>query len=134
MDPYYKHQHTFGPANPSINRDGTQLFGSAPYYKHQHMFGPVANGVNNKGQQLFGHSRSLGAVTGGSLSLGALAGAGIIALYVVPTVVQVLVQNKVLGFENRLSTKKMTGRAAALGAVIGAPLALVIGGGLATQG
>jgi hypothetical protein len=98
------------------------------------MFGPAANGVNNKGQQLFGHSRSLGAVTGGSLSLGALAGAGIIALYVVPTVVQVLVQNKVLGFENRLSTKKMSGRAAALGAVMGAPLALIIGGGLATQG
>ena len=105
-----------------------------PYYKHQHTFGPITNGVNNKGQQLFGHSRSLGAVTGGSLSLGALAGAGIIALYVVPTVVQVLISNKVLGFENRLSTKKMTGRAAALGAVIGAPLALVIGGGLATQG
>ena len=130
MDPYYKHQHTFGPANPSINRDGTQLFGSAPYYKHQHMFGPAANGVNNKGQQLFG----IGAVTGSSLSLGAVAGAGIIALYVVPTVVQVLISNKVLGFENRLSTKKMSGRAAALGAVIGAPLALVIGGGLATQG
>jgi len=130
MDPYYKHQHTFGPANPSINRDGTQLFGSAPYYKHQHMFGPAANGVNNKGQQLFG----IGAVTGSSLSLGAVAGAGIIALYVVPTVVQVLISNKVLGFENRLSTKKMSGRAAALGAVMGAPLALIIGGSLATQG
>ena len=105
-----------------------------PYYKHQHTFGPVTNGLNNKGQQLFGHSRSLGAVTGSSLSLGAVAGAGIIALYVVPTVVQVLVQNKVLGFENRLSTKKMSGRAAALGAVMGAALALIIGGGLATQG
>ena len=29
---------------------------------------------------------------------------------------------------------RMTGRAAALGAVIGAPLALIIGGGIATQG
>ena len=105
-----------------------------PYYATRQTFGPVENGLNNKGQQLFGHSRSLGAVTGGSVSLGALAGAGIIALYVVPTVVQVLVQNKVLGFENRLSTKKMTGRAAALGAVIGAPLALVIGSGIASQG
>lgn len=130
MDPYYKHQHTFGPANPSINSDGTQLFGSAPYYKHQHTFGPVTNGLNNKGQQLFG----IGAVTGSSLSAGAIAGAGIIALYVVPTVIQVLVHNKVLGFENKFSTKKMNGRAAALGAVMGAPLALIIGGSLATQG
>lgn len=134
MDPYYKHQHTFGPANPSINRDGTQLFGSAPYYKHQHMFGPAANGVNNKGQQLFGYSRGLGAVTGGSLTVGAVAATGVVALYVVPAIINVLVSNKVLGFENRLSTKKMTGRAAAVGAVMGAPLALIIGGALATQG
>jgi hypothetical protein len=105
-----------------------------PYYATRQTFGPVENGLNNKGQQLFGHSRSLGAVTGGSLSVGAVAGAGIIALYVVPTVVQVLISNKVLGFENRLSTKKMSGRAAALGAVMGAPLALIIGGGLAKQG
>lgn len=105
-----------------------------PYYATRQTFGPVTNGVNNKGQQLYGHSRSLGAVTGGSLSVGAIAATGIIALYVIPSVIQVLVQNKVLGFENRLSTKKMTGRAAALGAVIGAPLALIIGGGIATQG
>jgi len=105
-----------------------------PYYSAQQTFGPAENGVNNKGQQLFGYSRGLGAVTGTSLNLGALAGAGIIALYVVPSVIQVLVSNKVLGFENRLSTKKMTGRAAAVGAVIGAPLALMIGAGIATQG
>ena len=98
-----------------------------PYYSAQQTFGPAENGVNNKGQQLFGYSRGLGAVTGTSLNLGALAGAGIIALYVVPSVIQVLVSNK-------LSTKKMTGRAAAVGAVIGAPLALMIGAGIATQG
>ena len=68
------------------------------------------------------------------MSLGALAATGGIALYVIPTVINVLVTNKVLGFDNRLSTKKMTGRAAAVGAVIGAPLALMIGGGIATSG
>jgi len=105
-----------------------------PYYSAQQTFGPVENGLNNKGLQLYGHSRNLGAVTGGSLSIGAIAATGIIALYVVPTVVGVLIQNKVLGFDNRLSTKKMTGRAAAVGAVIGAPLALMIGGGIAASG
>ena len=105
-----------------------------PYYSAQQTFGPAYNGLNPQGLQLYGHSSSLGAVTGGSLSLGALAATGVIALYVIPTVINVLVTNKVLGFDNRLSTKKMTGRAAAVGAVIGAPLALMIGGGIATSG
>ena len=130
MKPYYDHQHTFGPANPQLNKDGTQLFGSPPYYDHQHTFGPVANGINNKGQQLFG----IGAVTPTSVTMGTLAGAGIIALYMVPTVIDILIKQKYFGFKTNLSTKQLTGRAAALGALFGVPMAVVIGSGLATQG
>ena len=130
MEPYYDHQHTFGPANPQLNNDGTQLFGSPPYYNHQHTFGPVTNGINNKGQQLFG----IGAVTANSVTVGTLAGAGIIALYMIPSVIDILIAQKFFGFKTKLSTKQLTGRAAALGAVLGIPAAVIIGSGLATQG
>jgi len=106
-----------------------------PYYNHMHTFGPVNQnaGVDNGGHQFYG-TKNLGAVTVGSFSTGTLVAGGILALYVTPAIVNVLIQNKILGFNNRLSTKKMVGRAAAVGAVVGLPLATIVGGAVATSG
>jgi len=49
-------------------------------------------------------------------------------------VISVLVQNKFLGFDNRLKTKDMTKRAALLGAVMGIPLATIVAGSVAVAG
>ena len=55
-------------------------------------------------------------------------------MYAVPTVISVLVQNKVLGFDNRLSTKSMTKRAALMGGLFGIPVALIVAGSTAASG
>jgi len=55
-------------------------------------------------------------------------------MYAVPTVISVLVQNKLLGFDNRLSTKEMSKRAALMGALMGVPVAVIVGSTVATSG
>ena len=75
-----------------------------------------------------GAPSQLGAVTKSSIGLGVILGTGVIVMYAVPTVISVLVQNKLLGFDNRLSTKDMSKRAALMGGLMGIPLALLVGG------
>jgi hypothetical protein len=105
-----------------------------PYYANQQTFGPAQNGINRNGIQLYGAPSQLGAFTASSIGLGAVLGAGIIVMYAVPTVISVLVQNKVLGFDNRLSTKSMTKRAALMGGLFGIPVALIVAGSTAASG
>jgi hypothetical protein len=105
-----------------------------PYYANQQTFGPAQNGVDRNGIQLYGAPSQLGAFTASSIGLGAALGAGIIVMYAVPTVISVLVQNKLLGFDNRLSTKEMSKRAALMGALMGVPVAVIVGSTVATSG
>ena len=76
----------------------------------------------------------LGKVTAGSLTVGTIVAGAVIGAYIVPSVVGVFVQNKFLGFENRLSNAQLAGRSAALGALMGVPLAAMLGIGVAVAG
>ena len=105
-----------------------------PYYASQQTFGPPYNGIDRNGIQLYGAPSQLGAYTASSIGLGAILGAGIIVMYAVPTAISVLVQNKFLGFDNRLSTKSMTKRAALMGGLFGIPVALIVAGATAASG
>ena len=123
MKPYYDHQHTFGPANPQLNNDGTQLFGSPPYYDHQHTFGPVANGINNKGQQLFGRSRSLGEIgTGKKVGIATLIVVGGVATFAVSGLASASFDGYFLGRAKKkgITYKTIAKRNSVLGGVIGA--------------
>ena len=75
----------------------------------------------------------LGKVTAGSLTVGTIVAGAVIGAYIVPSVVGVFVQNKFLGFENRLSNAQLAGRSAALGALMGVPLAAMLGIGVAVS-
>ena len=105
-----------------------------PYTRNMSTYGTLDRNqrVDSKMRQLYGSN--LNGITAPSAGIGVIVGTGILAAYMVPTVISVLVQNKFLGFDNRLKTKDMTKRAALLGAVMGIPLATIVAGSVAVAG
>tara|TARA_B100000287_G_C20661446_1_gene790261 strand:+ start:2087 stop:2377 length:291 start_codon:yes stop_codon:yes gene_type:complete len=66
--------------------------------------------------------------TGQGIAIGTAVGGTVLLSYAAFTVVDSLLKNKVLGFDNRLGTAKMAKRSAMLGAAIGFLPALFYGG------
>ncbi len=75
---------------------------------------------------------NLGAPPDTAAMWGGVVFATVLAGAIAPTIIDTLVKSKVLGFTNKYSTKKQIGRSAAVGAVIGIPLALIYGAGTYT--
>jgi len=75
---------------------------------------------------------NLGAPPDTAAMWGGVVFATVLAGAIAPTIIDTLVKSKVLGFTNKYSTKKQIGRSAAVGAVIGVPLALIYGAGTYT--
>ena len=73
-------------------------------------------------------NQNLGGTTGQGIAIGTAVGGTILLSYAAFTVVDSLLKNKVLGFDNRLGTAKMAKRSAMLGAAIGFLPALFYGG------
>ena len=71
---------------------------------------------------------NLGAPPDTAAMWGGIVFATVAAGVIGPVIIDTLVKTKVLGFSNKYSTKKQIGRSAAVGAVIGVPLALLYGG------
>ena len=93
-----------------------------PYYNHMNTFGPVNQGagVDRGMHQFYGKHKGLGNTSALSTAeSGVLLGVVVTSFYVIPAIVNQLVASKVLGFDNRLSTKKQVARSGALGAAYG---------------
>ena len=93
-----------------------------PYYNHMNTFGPVNQGagVDQGMHQFYGKHKGLGNPLGRNpVGSGILLGVLVTSFYVVPAIVNQLVASKVLGFDNRLSTKKQVARSGAVGAAYG---------------
>ena len=73
-------------------------------------------------------NQNLGGTTGQGVAWGVVVGGMVITSYAAFTVVDSLLKNKVLGFDNKLGTAKMAKRSAMLGAAIGFLPALFYGG------
>ena len=71
---------------------------------------------------------NLGAPADTSALWGGMVAAGVAAMFIAPVIVDTLIKSKILGFDNKYSTKKQIGRSAAVGAVVGLPVALLYGG------
>ena len=86
------------------------------------MFGPapVSDG-------LFGVS-NLGAPASTAAIWSTLVVGGVAAMFIAPTIVDTLIKSKVLGFNNRLSTKDQVKRSALVGGLIALPAAAIYGG------
>ena len=87
------------------------------------------SGMNS---HLNGAYSNLGAPADTAALWGGIVFATVATMFIAPTVVDTLVKSKLLGFENKYSTKKQIGRSAAVGAAIGIPLALFYGAGTYT--
>ena len=75
---------------------------------------------------------NLGAPPDTAAMWGGIVFAAVAVGVIAPTVIDTLVKSKVLGFNNKYSTKKQIARSAAEGAVIGVPMALLYGAGTYT--
>tara|TARA_B100000214_G_scaffold79953_3_gene54110 strand:- start:7682 stop:7966 length:285 start_codon:yes stop_codon:yes gene_type:complete len=75
---------------------------------------------------------NLGAPPDTAAMWGGIVFAAVAVGVIAPTVIDTLVKSKVLGFNNKYSTKKQIARSAAVGAVIGVPMALLYGAGTYT--
>ena len=84
------------------------------------------NGIS--GAQPQGNYSNLGASAGTSAIWGTIVFTSIVAMVAVPTIVDTLIKTKILGFDNKLSTKAQVGRSAAVGAAIALPIAALYGG------
>lgn len=71
---------------------------------------------------------NLGAPADTAAMWGGIVFATVAAGVIAPVIIDTLVKTKVLGFSNKYSTKKQVGRSAAVGAIIGIPMALLYGG------
>ena len=87
------------------------------------------NGHENLGgPQQQGNYNNLGASAGTATVWGTIVFTSIVAMGAVPTIVDTLIKTKILGFDNKLSTKSQIGRSAAVGAAIALPIAALYGG------
>jgi len=84
------------------------------------------NGIS--GAQLQGNYSNLGASAGTATIWGTIVFTSIVAMVAVPTIMDTLIKTKVLGFDNKLSTKQQVARSAAVGAAIALPFAALYGG------
>ena len=71
---------------------------------------------------------NLGAPPDTAAMWGGIVFATVAAGVITPVIIDTLVKTKLLGFSNKYSTKKQIGRSAAVGAIIGIPMALLYGG------
>ena len=77
-----------------------------------------------------GANPNLGALSSSQGTVvGLMVGGAILAMYAGGTVVSVLIQDNLLGFDNRMNTKDMVKRAALVGGLFGAIPALFWGSG-----
>ena len=74
----------------------------------------------------------LGASTPTAAVWGTIVGGAVLSMYMAPVIISTFVQNKWLGFDNRLSNKDMLKRSALLGGAIGAIPAILWSAGTFT--